>query len=877
MATFRGRILFASVSAFALCIAAPVFAQTTTTAPAEQPQDRGSGEIVVTAQKREQSLISVPVAISAFTSATRDKIGIDSVQDMTNFTPGLSYNTGNDRVTLRGIGRYTNQLSADSSVGVYEDGAFTTFTVKAGQDSIFVDRIEVLRGPQGTLYGRNSIGGAMNIISRQPTNEFYAEVRSTVDTYGYHVLEGAVSGPLTDHMQARLSGSWIGQTGGYFNNLNGLPDEGNKRNEFYGELQLRGDWGSHFDWWAKAFAGSWQNNGGNAGGRISNSVIVGPNGSTPLSSATAFYPVNLRPGALGIVSPVETSDSLAPSLGGFLQPGVTALQTVNPTGTNAGNADIRNYYSLHPQTQDVQRYMGIALHMTGHFNGFDIKYIGSANRYSYIEQEEWGEGQQLATGVISYKNPAGFTISPDTELFYAEYHWFTQNEINFVSNTSSPLQWVVGAYNFNEGYKQPEQVYAPGQAELANPVLPCLILPAGGGGCAPTAAFANPHRNYTDGEAHMGAQTFAGFGQVDWNITPQWKLTGGVRYTYDSKWGIDGAQEYTYLPVQGIPVPLAITIISPYLGTVPGAQKGATAAFYNSTNGLYERKLTGDWDAVTGTAGVQYQPDRDTNLYVKYSRGYKSGGFNAGSLLALNPETDPEHSNDYQIGIKKSFNRTLQVSLDAFYDQYYNAQVPIGVSNSAGVVTTSFYNVPESRTSGVEAEIVWSPIHALQFMLDYGYNDTSIVKSGCVVDTNDPTATLNGATPGGCTGGAQNLKGNSLPNAPKNKVALNANYTFDLPTGTLSVSGSYIWRDKQYGSIFQRAQYEAPSWDQVDLRLEYKPNGGHWTIIAYGKNIFDSTGYINGAGAVSQAGGGFIKQYALTPPGIGGFEFQYKF
>jgi iron complex outermembrane receptor protein len=868
--TLRAR-LFLTISSVVLSVAGSAAAQSS---PPASSSSSNSGEIVVTAQKREQTLQQVPVAISAFTALQRDKVGIDSVQDMTNFTPGLSYNTGDDRVTLRGIGRYTNQLSADSSVGVYEDGAFTTFTVKVGQDSLFTDRVEVLRGPQGTLYGRNSIGGAINIISRQPTDTLQGEVRGTVDNYGYHVTEGAVSGPLTDHMQYRLAGSWIGQEGGYFHNLNGLGDEGNKRNEWYGEAQLRGDWGPHFDWWAKGFAGSWQNNGGNAGGLISNSVVVGPDGKTALPAASAFYALNTRPSALGIPGQqVETTDSLAPSLGGFLAPGVTNLQTVNPNGTNPGNADIRNYYSLHPQTQDVQNYMGIALHLTGHFNGFDLRYIGAANHYDYIEQEEWGEGQQLATGVISYTNPSGFVIHPDTELFYAEHHWFSQNEFDILSNGKGPFQWVVGAYNFNEGYKQPEQVYEPGQTQLATPLRPCLIL----GTCGPTPAFANPHLNLTDGEASMGAETFAGFTQLDWNITKTIKLTGGLRYTYDSKWGVDGAQEYTYLPVQGVPVNAAITLIDPALGTVPGAQPHATAATYNATNGLYERKLSADWHGTTGTAGIQWEPDRDTNVYLKYSRGYKSGGFNAGSLLATNPETNPEHSNDYQFGIKKSlFERTLQLNVDLFYDQYYDAQVPIAQSGTS-VASAVFYNLPEARTDGVEIEAVWTPTKALQVMLDYGYNDTDIIKSGCVVDANDPTAVLVGAKPGGCTAGGQNLHGNQLPNAPKNKVALNANYTIDVPTGSLTMSGSYIWRDAQYGSIFNGPQYEAPSWSQVDLRVEYKPSGGRWTVIAYGKNIFNSTGYINGAGAVSQSNGTFLKQYGLTPPAIGGLEVQFKF
>src|SRR5262245_60042515 len=162
-------------------------------------------DLVVTAEKREQSLQDVPVAISAYTSAKRDLVGINSVQDMTNFTPGLQYSSQLDRISLRGIGRLSNVHSADAAVATYSDGVYTTSTVEAGKTPLFVDRAEVLRGPQGTLYGRNSIGGAINVISRHPTKDWYAEVRGTYANFNHWLVEGAVSGPLSDNVQFRVA------------------------------------------------------------------------------------------------------------------------------------------------------------------------------------------------------------------------------------------------------------------------------------------------------------------------------------------------------------------------------------------------------------------------------------------------------------------------------------------------------------------------------------------------------------------------------------------------------------------------------------------------------------------------------------------------
>src|SRR3954452_13220159 len=165
-------------------------------------------ELVVTAEKRSQSLQDVPVAISAFTSEQRDIVGINTIQDMTNFTPGLQYSSQLDRISLRGVGRLTNVQAADPGVATYSDGVYTSSTVEAGKTPIFVDRCEVLRGPQGTLYGRNSIGGAINVISKRPTEDPYGEVRATIGNYGRTLFEGAISGPITEGLQFRLAGNW---------------------------------------------------------------------------------------------------------------------------------------------------------------------------------------------------------------------------------------------------------------------------------------------------------------------------------------------------------------------------------------------------------------------------------------------------------------------------------------------------------------------------------------------------------------------------------------------------------------------------------------------------------------------------------------------
>src|SRR5580765_4842865 len=245
--TFLNTVLLAS--AFSV----PAFAQIET--------------VVVTAEKRAQDVQTVPIAISVFTSEKRDAVGINSIQDMTNFTPGLQYNISTDRISLRGVGRMTNVLSADAAVANYDDGMYETFAVAAGRSSLDLERVEVLRGPQGTLSGRNAIAGALNEITRRPNADAYeGEIRATYGNYNHLTLEGRSSGPITDQYSYGVYIVWDKQTEGWIKNtVPGLADEGNVLNDIYIDAQFQAKWNSHFEMWTKFQTAKWFGGAGNAG------------------------------------------------------------------------------------------------------------------------------------------------------------------------------------------------------------------------------------------------------------------------------------------------------------------------------------------------------------------------------------------------------------------------------------------------------------------------------------------------------------------------------------------------------------------------------------------------------------------------------------
>jgi len=284
--------------------------------------------------------------------------------------------------------------------------------------------------------------------------------------------------------------------------------------------------------------------------------------------------------------------------------------------------------------------------------------------------------------------------------------------------------------------------------------------------------------------------------------------------------------------------------------------------------GNAQRNLGDTSDAVTGTLGLQWDPAEGTMAYARYSRGYKAFGLSAGSFLAA-PEAAPETVNAYEIGFKKNFGRTLQVNAAVYYLDYANLQAPVTVTLPGSAIhVNQFTNIAKSRSDGVELDMIWQPIAPLRLTLDYSYDDTSIRKSVTLVDVYDNVNT-----------NPISIVGNSLPQAPKNKVAVNGTYSFFTDAGTLTLGASYLYRDKAYAGVFSRDYYSSPSWDQIDLRAVWAAKNNKYTVIAYVKNVGDTAGYDAAVVPLSTnstfANG--ARNLELTPPRTYGLELQYRF
>jgi len=826
-------VLAMGASALALS-AAPAFAQSAK--PVAAPADQGFQieELVITAEKREQTLQSVPVAVSAYTSNQRDVVGMTGIQDFVNFTPGMNY-SGTDRVSLRGAGRNTFYVGNDPGVAAYSDSFYSASSSELFKTPLFVERTEILRGPQGTLYGRNAMGGAINIISKRPAHDLSGEVRVEYGNYDHSRVEGVISVPVADNLRFKVGGGVEDQDKGFIKNV-GTANEGGTIHRTFFETQVEGELGEKATFWARYARISWDDTTG-VGDRLANTV-------TPYDTTRAFQPIGgLLPN---------------PQFGyGVANPGVSDPYKMN-TNTN-GYGQLRNNHLI---TVQLGYDLGFA----------DLKYIGGYQQYNYQTGGDYdGTSRTAAIAIPGMAVP----YFPDQTTDFNEKKRYYSNEINLTSKADGPLTWLLGLYQYHEEYAQRIQLADPNQTQLSNPLT-----------LLGTPAAANPSRDFVDQQASLTSKAWAVFGQATYKLNDEWSVTGGLRYTEDKKEGFESQR----LIFQGPAIAggaFAFDVSSDVDPATPGVQNFRT--------------LSNTWDAVTGTLNVDWTPDRDTLVYGKYSRGYKSGGFLLGTL-ATQPEARQESVNAFEVGAKETIAHRLVLNGSVFFNDYKDLQLNLQQLNAAGTAAANNFVNVDAQAYGLELEAMWQPIKPLQVIASYGYLHTEITKGCCFYDPADPSALLAGAKPQGGTAVTnhvllvfQNLKGSQLFQSPENKFALNANYTFDFTPGSLVLSGTYTWTDSTIYQPFNDPAFQVPAYGTADFRALWKDAHSKYELIGFVKNAFDEKGYTSTGSTNPSAvfgdpnpglvvgGVGYLRQTGvsinrgLIQPRTYGVEVQYRF
>ena len=708
-------------------VAAILFAQVA--AGVAHAQTAPLEEVVVTAQKRAGNLQDTPIAISAVTGDAIEKLNIDDIGAIAAANPSLVYSEagGEAQLYIRGIGSNIFNIGADQSVATHIDGVYTGRANMGLTQFLDIDRVEILRGPQGTLYGRNATGGAINIISRAPTDEFEGYVSGLVGSFDRIDVRGAVAGPITENLSGRLAVRRL-KDDGYTEDLD--PQGGDKVDD--NDLAaLRGS----LRWKSDALT------------------------ATLIAEYSEFENGNTS------IFPIDNT-GLAESLG------------AKP------NRDIHKTYNNTPSFHEWE---------TGGVTGIlDWAVTDTTNLNLTVGYRDWDSDFLFNTDGTEIEITRT-TLSYESEQLSAELR---------LSGESGWGRWLVGAYWFDE------DKYGALGLVRSGFTPPAVLVP----------------RSFIFRAEGTGEAT-ALFGQVDFKLADTWTLSAGLRYS-DEKKG-DFLRQSTLLPDNEL-----LGLFTP--NPIPDATPAST------------RRVTRSWDAWTPRVGLEFRPSDDRLLYLTYSEGFKSGGFN--DLSVVNPPFDPELVDSIEVGAKTEWlGGRLRANASAFYYDYTDLQV--SVYASVGSITTTFTtNAAEATVQGLELDLVAKVTESLDIaaslaVLDATYDRFVTPYGSCTA--------VNVALDARCAGrvGLPRLidaAGNRLNNAPEFKGSVSATYRFDLSGGgSISLQGAAHHQGRVYFLPANTTVMSQSSYTLVDARIGYENESGDLAVGAFVKNLADEDYFHN--------------------------------
>jgi iron complex outermembrane recepter protein len=871
--------LLAGAAALALLSGPSVlFAQAATTTTTAEPE-QGIETVVVTAQRREENLQSVPLSVSAFSASQIKARGLTDVSRLESSVPGFTFGrSGVDaRPAIRGVRTENVGVNGDTTIGFFIDGVYQSRAAQATLGFVDLERVEVLRGPQGTLYGRNTFGGNISIATAQPKlDSFSGGMDVTIGENSKVRVEPFINFPVGETAALRLSAAFE-KADGWVKNINPNGNDLFDEDTAYvrGALLMRPT-----EALTATIKVDWARRGG-AGGSAFGYKIGGTFYDIPtnqqLFNTTPIFNLNGRGGNRdGVIDSPLTIDAGIPI-------------------TNAGNKyEIDWDYKAAMKLEN----RSISANVAYDFDAFTIKSITGYTDFSTIRNQD--------------TDFSASQIGVDSQFTAAKT--FSQ-ELQLLSRGDGPLSYVVGAYYFTDELRAIFINEQFATRVVAGVGAPITSRPGAGG--------------FYD-EQRADTESVAGYAQGTYAVTEKLKLTAGVRFTRDTK-DFKFANADAILPTLGTPPIPQGAFITLNTGSIPdsafGVQGAATNCVFPSTApqprpgfqclAANPARLTGatydtaTFEKTTWRVAGDYQISDDSLLYASVSSGFRSGGFNSGqAAAALQPTFKPEEVLAYEIGSKnRFFDNTLQLNAAAFFNSYDSLQeqrqVPVG-----NTTLSIIENSGKAEAKGVEIETIWRPMQDLTLSLNFSaldakYTDfknaplpfgTSIV----VADATQLTPTIvNGVTianagqrrifapgyncgvvPGTGTGlpGAPavafgcDLSGKKLPYAADFSGSFSIQYALDLgDMGRLTPLAVVSFNSGFFGQPANSVLDEQEAYTKIDLRLTWDATD-KLSLAAFINNVTDE--------AVANRfvfGGGGQAQTAYAPPRLWGVKGSVRF
>ncbi|OYY90324.1 MAG: TonB-dependent receptor [Sphingomonas sp. 28-66-16] len=832
----------------AAIVGAPAFAQSTTASPAQAPttaDESRLADIVVTAQKRAQNVQDVPIAISAFTAEALQERAVQNVSQLSALTPNVNLDAGTPfsastsvlAAYIRGIGSDDFAFNIDPGVGVYLDGVYLARTVGANQDLLDVERIEILKGPQGTFFGRNTIGGAISIVTRDPSDTF--KVRGDFTTGQYNLFQGRGSAdiPITENLRSSITFNVKRQDGFLkripfpdqrannapsFNSFsaagyNSATDEGAANTaSVRGKLKwdnggpisvlLAGDYTKDRSTSANSVIGIFPNVPGNFAGTANlPGTAFDPTGTTGFTFAGLY---NFCIGSTSAQIAARNAQALCGVSGTQVNPRfqLPSIASVNVDGNPANDRlpwdsrfvtnDPNRSYSTGNSYSDLQAW-GLAGTLNFRLGpNIDLKSITA------YREVNWNAGLDADGSPLNF-----------SQLSFTLNQYQISQELQLLGNLfDKKLNYVLGAYYFKEGGNLHDYVtFAEGQVQV-------------------------------DGPNRLDTENYAFFGQIDYQPIDLISVSVGGRYTNEKKTFEGGQQELNGFNYKLFGCSNANGVITPN-GPFPLAPITCFQGldFPDPTNPVrvyvpgVNRK---SFSNFSPKIGIQLHPADRLLVYASWSKGYKTGGWttrltNPQGNVA--PDFNEEKATTWEVGVKSTLlDRRLQLNAAAFTTDYKDIQLNIQIGTSPTIA-----NAGNARIRGFEVEVVAEPVDGFSINASLGYIDavyTSVSAAAAAV--------------GGANAfQAGTLVGQSLPKTPKFKLNISPRYKLGLGNGgALVLLGDFthtssVWNDTQRTLLLLRA----PS-DVFNANVTYEHPGDNWTLTVGATNLTDAR-YLTSGGS----------------------------
>ncbi|MBX3565074.1 MAG: TonB-dependent receptor [Sphingomonas sp.] len=680
MLSFNRLILLTSCAGAALVTATPAFAQETLAAASEQSatetNPNGLDEIVVTALKRETSLQSTPIAIAVVSAEALKDRHVQSLYDLADGgVPSLRVATFEARqsaltIGVRGIVPLdANQPAREQGVGIYVDGVYLGRQHGLNAALFDLERVEVLKGPQGTLFGRNTEGGALSLVSRAPSGQFEGRVTAGIANLGGY--NGAL------HLD-------LPEFAGFAVKLDGVVQyqDAVTKNPLAGQA----GWGQ-FDRRGMRAAVRWQGVEG-----ITNdfSYDNGYDANTPFySQLLNFNPNACVAGAQSASPRCVLPGTAYTALTGVVRP-VLPNTVINGT-TRMKVADIGVV-----QQPSIDKTHGFTNSFKWNF-GPELE-LRSITAWRGVDVEQWDNAGGAHR--VPLLNCTGTTCNFSRySLAGLRQRQFSQ-EIQAVGSLG-PVDYVAGLYYFNEHVSDDAATPSSQQYNQATGVITTLDPCIGGGTAANPAGWQRGCRQ-TDRASEVWSKSYAAYGQLTWNATDALHITVGGRYTQDKKRGVlHFSRNINY----DLPANAAIV----------------------TTNGY--RPLVKTWNRFNPMATIAYDVTDSVHVYAKYATGYRAGG--ASSRTSNYQAFNPEDVKSYEAGLKADFwDHRARFNLAAYIMDRKDSQVDI--SSIQLTATGSFNNLVtinapgNTKIRGIEADLTLRPVDGLTLNASYAYTYTRI-------------------------------------------------------------------------------------------------------------------------------------------------------